>query len=317
MNILFTELKEHREVIEDALSGDELTIFSHPLGKEELIMRGVDTEILSVFIYTQVTEEVIDALPDLKLIVTRSVGFDHVAAEYALDKGIEVCHIPDYGSHVVAEHVFALLLSTARNIIDADQFVKSGKKFDFDPFLGLELKDKVLGVVGTGKIGAEVIRIADGFGMNVLAYDVYKNQPLASKYGFVYVPLEELLEKSDFVTLHVPLTPETHHLIDEGALAKMKEDAILINASRGGVVDTRALKKSLESRHLWGAGLDVVENEERLEDEPILHAPNVTITPHSAFFTREALKRIAHTTIDIIESFKEGEVIHHIPEEYL
>jgi D-lactate dehydrogenase len=251
------------------------------------------------------------------LIVTRSVGFDHIDAKYALEKGIEVCHVPDYGAHVVAEHAFALLLSVAKNVVRADTYVKSGRRFDFEPFLGTELRDKTMGVVGTGKIGAESIRIANGFGMKVVAYDVYENIPLSEKYGFQYMSLDEVLEQSDYVTLHAPLTPETHHLINADSISRMKRGAILVNAARGGLVDTIALKEALESGHLAGAGMDVLEDEKHPSSDLLLNAPNLVITPHSAFFTREALERIALTTLDIIRSFKEGEPINRIPKEYL
>ncbi|MFP4196137.1 MAG: 2-hydroxyacid dehydrogenase [Methanomassiliicoccales archaeon] len=317
MKIVFTELLEDHELVRESLPEDEVVIYDHPMRERELIQAAEGAEILSVFIYTRVTEEVIDALPDLKLIVTRSVGFDHIAARYALDKGIEVCHVPDYGAHVVAEHAFSLLLAAAKNITRADGFVKSGRKFDFEPFMGTEMRGKVLGVIGTGKIGAEVIRIANGFDMNVLAYDIYENHPLATKYGFDYVELDVLLRRSDFVTLHAPLTPENHHLIDQEALAKMKEGSILINAARGPLVDSHALKEALESGHLAAAGTDVLEHEDDPGKDPLLHAPNLVITPHSAFFTREALRRIAGTTLDIIEGFRSGEIVHRVPEEYL
>lgn len=317
MKVVFTELTEHADFIRTAFPDDELVVFDRPLDELQLVEASRDAEIISVFIYTQVTEAVIDSLPNLKMIATRSVGFDHVAARYAIEKGIIVCHVPDYGAHVVAEHVFALLLACARKIPSADAFVKNEKKFDFSRFLGLELRDKIIGVVGTGKIGAAVIDIAEGFGMKVVAYDVYQNKSLATKYGFPYLSLDEVLEKSDFVTLHTPLTPETHHLIDARAISKMKKGSILVNASRGGVLDSVALKEALESGHLWGAGIDVLENEAHPEEDPLLDAPNLIITPHSAFYTKEVLSRIAELTIETIRSFKEGKPTNRVPSEYL
>jgi len=317
MRILFTELLENRELVEKGLPDDEVIVYDHPLRKEELIQAARDAEVLSVFIYTNVGREVIDNMPKLKLIVTRSVGFDHIDAKYALERGIEVCHVPDYGAHVVAEHAFALLLAVAKNIVRADTFVKSGRTFEFEPFLGTEFKDKTIGVVGTGKIGAESIRIAKGFGMKVVAFDVYQNIPLSKKFGFEYLTLDEVLEQSDYVTLHAPLTPETHHLINAESIARMKVGAILVNAARGGLVDTIALKEALESGHLAGAGMDVLEDEKHPSSDLLLNAPNLVITPHSAFFTKEALERIALTTLDIIDSFRKGEPINRIPKEYL
>lgn len=317
MRMVFTELLENKDLIAEGLPEDDLVIYDHPLRREELAQAASGAEVLSVFIYTEVPEEVIAKLEELKLIVTRSVGFDHIDADYALSMGIEVCHIPDYGAHVVAEHAFALLLAAAKNIVRADAFVKSGRRFEFEPFLGTELRDKTLGVIGTGKIGAEAIRIGRGFGMRIVAYDIYQNQNLAEKYDFEYKDLEEVLEQSDYVTLHAPLTPETHHLIDDEGISRMKEGAILINAARGGLVDTRALRDALESGHLAAAGVDVLEEEDRPESDRLLNAPNLVITPHSAFYTKEALERIARTTVDIIQSFKKGEVKNRIPTEYL
>ncbi|MDD1768925.1 MAG: hypothetical protein LUQ55_02965, partial [Methanomassiliicoccales archaeon] len=169
MKIVFTELTDHADLIRNAFPDDELVIFDRPLDERQLVDASANAEIISVFIYTPVTSAVIDSLPSLKLIATRSVGFDHVAAKYAIEKGIIVCHVPDYGSHVVAEHVFALLLACARKITSANAFVKDERRFDFSPFLGQELMDKTLGVVGTGKIGAAVIDIAEGFGMKIVA----------------------------------------------------------------------------------------------------------------------------------------------------
>jgi D-lactate dehydrogenase len=317
MKIVFTELTDHADLIRTAFPDDELVIFDRPLDERQLVDASANAEIISVFIYTPVTSEVIDSLPSLRLIATRSVGFDHVAAKYAIEKGIIVCHVPDYGSHVVAEHVFALLLACARKIPSANAFVKGERKFDFSPFLGQELRDKTLGVVGTGKIGAAVIDIAEGFGMKIVAYDVYENMSLATKYGFPYLPLSEVLERSDFVTLHTPLTPETHHLIDARALSKMREGSILINASRGGVLDSVALKDALESGHLGGAGIDVLEDEAHPENDPLLDAPNLVITPHSAFYTKEVLSRITELTIETIRSFKAGSPTNRVPSEYL
>ncbi|NYT12207.1 MAG: hydroxyacid dehydrogenase [Methanomassiliicoccales archaeon] len=317
MRMVFTELLENRELVIEGLPDDDLTIFDHPLRKDELVQAAKGAEVLSVFIYTDIRKEVIEQLPDLKLIVTRSVGFDHIDAKHALDKGIEVCHVPDYGAHVVAEHAFALLLAIAKNVVRADTYVKSGRRFDFEPFLGTELKDKTIGVIGTGKIGAEVIRIANGFGMRVVAFDVYQNLPLAEKYGFNYMSLEELLVQSDFITLHAPLTPGTHHLINADSILRMKRGAMLVNAARGGLVDSQALKAGLESGHIAAAAVDVLEEEDDPGSDPLLNAPNLVITPHSAFFTREALERIARTTLEIIQSYKKGKILNRVPTEYL
>jgi len=316
MRMVFTEMLKNCDFFSRELPDDDVMEYHYAPRAKELIQIAKDADVLSVFLYTNVPREVIDELPNLKLIITRTVGFDHIDAKYALKKGVEACYIPDYGPHVVAEHAFGLLLAVARNVVRADTFVKSGRRFQYEPFLGSEMKDKTIGVIGTGKIGAEVIRIAKGFGMKVVAFDIYQNIPLSKKYGFSYLGLEEVIEQSDYVTLHTPLTPKTHHLINSESISKMKEDAILINVSRGKLVDTVALKDALDSGHLRGAGLDVLEDEENLSRNPLLMAPNLVITPHSAFFTKEAVWRRYEITLDIIKSFKKGEVKNRIDKEY-
>jgi len=317
MRMIFTEMLKNWDYFLRRLTDDDVMEFHYAPRVKELIEIAKDADVLCVFLYTSVTREVIDNLPDLKLIITRSAGFDHVDAKYAFEKGIEACYIPDYGPHVVAEHAFALLLAVIRKVVKADTFVKSGQRFQYEPFLGTELKGKTIGVIGTGKIGSEVIRIAKGFDMNVVAFDVYPNKPLSEKYGFDYLGLEEVIERSDYVTLHTPLTPKTRHLINSETISKMKEDSVLINVSRGDLVDTGALKEALDSGHLRGAGLDVLENEEDLSRNPLLMASNIVITPHCGFFTKEAVWRRYEITLDIIESFKKGEIKNRIPKEYL
>lgn len=317
MKLVFTEVQGYRDRLREAFPNDELTLSDGPLGEEDLVEEAKGAEIISVFLRTQVGEGAIDSLPSLKMINTRTAGFDHIAAAHALDKGIAVTHVPDYGPHAIAEHAFCLLLACARHVIPADLSVKDAKRFDFTPFRGRELKGKTLGVVGTGRIGAEAIRIAGGFGMKVVAFDVYRNEALAREHGFEYRPLEEVLERSDFVTVHVPLTPDTEGLIGRPELQRMKKGSVLINTARGKVVDEGALKEALGSGHLYAAGADVLEDERRPESSPLLSSDQAVVTPHIAFYTEEAMDRMMDEAVRTIQEFREGRRVNEVPREYL
>jgi D-lactate dehydrogenase len=234
--------------------------------------------ILVPFVATQVTAEVMDRLPQLGLIATRSTGTDHIDVTEAARRGITIANVPDYGSVAVAEHTFALLLTLTR----------------IQPHLtpGTDLSGKTLGVIGTGAIGRHVMQIAHGFGMNILAYD------LEHRPGIRYGTLDEVLAQSDVLTLHIPATPATRHFINERRLAAMKPGVILLNTARGSLVDTAALSRALHSGQVSAAGLDVVEPASDAEGGTAL--PNTIVTPHIAYNTREAIRRISNITLDNI-----------------
>lgn len=284
-------------------------------------------EILVVFVTSQVNSDVINALPHLKAIFARSTGFDNIDISLCKQKNIIVSNIPAYGSHTVAEFTFALMLNLIRKVYTAINRVKIGREFSFEGLRGLDLFGKTLGVVGTGKIGSNVIKIAKGFGMNVLACDAHPNQELSSSLGFQYVSLEDVLKSSDIVTIHVPYNKDTHHLLNSTNLPLMKKGSFLINTARGTVVETDGLFKMITTGHLSGAALDVLEEEaelkeeaellsrgsippekykEILEDHLLINSPNVIVTPHMAFFTKEAVESIRQTTLDNINSFLKG-----------
>ncbi len=284
-----------------------------------------NADIVSVFIYSQVKADVLKKAKKLRLVATRSTGFDHIDVKTCRQRGITVSTVPHYGENTVAEHTFALILALSRKLHQA--YVRTVRgDFSFTGLQGFDLKGKTLGVVGTGRIGLHVIRMAKGFGMEVLAYDKFKNSLMAETLGFVYAGLEELLKKSDIVTLHAPYMPETHHLINKDNIGLMKQGALLINTARGGLVDTEALTRALDSGRLAGAGLDVLEGEDLIKEENqvlsknfpenkmrtllqnhiLLHRENVVITPHIAFNSREALFRILQTTVDNIRAFRAG-----------
>ncbi len=285
---------------------------------EEYPPKQVDFDIISIFVECRLTKNIIDLFPNLKFVAVRSTGFDNVDIEYAKQKGILVSNVPAYGIHTVAEFTFGLILSLSRNIPQAFDRVKKEGKFSFLGLRGIDLFNKTLGVVGTGKIGTNVIRIAKGFNMKVLANDKYPDQKKAEILGFRYTNLEELFRESDIVTLHVPATSETTHAINSQNIFYMKKGSFLINTSRGSVVETKALYDAITKGHLAGAALDVVENENNyrvgqgniLKENPLASLPNVLITPHMAFYTKEAEQAIMETTAQNIASFTKDAAVN-------
>lgn len=253
-----------------------------------------------------------------RLIALRCAGFNNVDLATAGRLGLTVARVPAYSPYAVAEHTVGLMLTLNRKIHRAFNRVREGN-FSLDGLLGFDFHGKTMGIVGTGKIGLCVARILNGFGCRLLAYDPYPN-PACVELGVEYVELADLLRQSDVVTLHAPLTPETHHLIDAEAIAQMRDGVMLINTSRGGLIDTVAVIDALKSGKIGYLGLDVYEEEadlffEDLSQRPIqddvfsrlLVFPNVLITGHQAFFTREALRNIAETTISNITNFETGQ----------
>lgn len=260
----------------------------------------------------------------VRLIALRCAGFNNVDVRAAAEFGIRVARVPAYSPHSVAEHTLALLLTLDRKTHRAFNRVREGN-FSLDGLLGTELRGKTVGVVGTGKIGEAVVGILAGFGCKLLATDPVENAACTA-LGARYVSWEELCTAADIITLHCPLTPETHHLVDAAALARMRRGATLINTSRGAVVDTAAVIRALKSGSLGGLAIDVYEEESdlffedlssRLIDDDVfarlLTFPNVLITGHQAFFTREAMTEIAQTTIaNIVAMERTGRPIHEV-----
>lgn len=320
-NIVFYDVSdEERSQLEQAFGAGAL------LHQEKLTAELLDpaTEVLSVFVNSMVDRATIEALPHLELIACRSTGFNNVDLEAAREHNVAVVNVPSYGSRTVAEYTFGLLLSLTRKLPRAIAAALSGD--EATSLQGSDLHGKTLGIIGTGHIGTCVAQIARGFEMKVIAHDVLPRDELAKKYNFTYQALDTLLAQSDILTLHVPYTPENHHLINASRLAKIKHGALLINTARGELVDNRALIDALQGGQLGGAALDVLEGEQLLSqheellllrsgDAPLAllrHSleisllqklPNVIITHHNAFNTREAIQRINATTIDNIKQF--------------
>ena len=272
-----------------------------------------DLELACVFVHSQINQKTLSSMPKLKYVVTRSTGFDHIDLTACKERGIAVCNVPTYGENTVAEFTFALLLALSRHIIHAVEATTKKHK-DFIELRGFDLAGKTLGVVGCGNIGRHVVRIARGFGMNVVVFDVCPDKAFAKQMGFRYLTLEKLLSSSDIVTLHVPYNAHTRHLLDKKRFSLMKKGAYLVNTSRGGVVDSDALISALKSKKLAGAALDVLEHEENMagKNQILLKMPNVLVTPHNAFNSQEAMQRILETTIENIKRIKKGKVVNRV-----
>ncbi len=319
MKIVFFELDKNKQsIFSEAFKDGNVSFFEEKLN-ENNTEKAKDADIVCLFVNSIVNKNVIDALPNLKFITTRSTGFDHIDCEYAQTKGIKISNVPAYGSHTVAEFTFALLLNLSRKICDAGHQIKNNGDFSILPFLqGFDLDGKTIGVIGTGKIGKNVIRIAKGFNMNILAYDLYPDVNFAKENNFEYKNFLEVISQSDIITLHTPYTKENHHLINRENISLMKKGIYLINTARGELVDTEALIYGLKEGIIAGAGLDTIEGERELKKGnsiPILDMPNVIITPHIAFFSREAEARIMETSIEDIKSFISNNPINLVPVE--
>lgn len=315
MKILVFEATEYeKQRMEDALRENEVIFFEEPI--HEVKLEGyADCEAISVFVHSKVTKEVLEKLPHLKVIATRSTGVDHIDSDYCNEHDVAVKNVPLYGENTVAEHTFALILSLSRKIHKS--YVRSIRgNFSSEGLQGFDLQDKTIGIIGGGRIGLHVARMAKSFGMHVRVYDIKEDAFLAELINFKYVSLDELYKQSDIISLHVPLNKYTEHMINRESLKKVKTGALLINTARGGLVDTDALLAALEEGILSGAGLDVIEGEEYLMEENLVNSPieeaskiiasskklleneNVVMTPHNAFNSIEAVNRIIDKTIE-------------------
>jgi len=331
VKIAFFEVHDWEiEELKKDLKGYTLKFFYEPLNSENA-KQVSDFDIVSVFIYSKIDANIISILKNVNYITTRSMGFDHIDLEACRKRGIVVSNTPHYGDNSVAEHTFGLILSLTRNIHKA--YVRNlNENHSIEGLKGFDLKGKTLGVVGVGRIGSKVIQIARGFEMNVIANDHHPDKKFASKMGFKYASLNELFRKSDIVTLHVPYCEKNHHLVNRKVLSSMKKSALLINTSRGPIVDTSALMNALNKDLIAGAGIDVIEGEELIKEEKeLLHEPKklniqkihqlavdhriirnekVVFTPHIAFYSQEAVQKILDVTIENIKAFLKGKKIN-------
>ena len=284
-----------------------------------------DCDTIVIFIHSQITKEILDQLPKLKLLATMSTGFNHINLDECKRRKITVVYVPRYGENTIAEHAFGLLLGLSKRIVDG---VERTRKNNFQAvgLDGFDLCGKTLGVIGVGNIGKHVVRIGKGFGMKVVGYNRTPDKIFAKENKIKYLSLDELLKNSDIITLHLPLNESTKHIINSRAINKMKNNVVIINTARGELINTSDLVEGLKSKKIKAFGADVLEGEEFMIDQreltkkkaswknlrvlkknnKLLKNHNVIITPHGAAHTFEATKRILDTTIDNILSFIKG-----------
>jgi len=293
-----------------------------------------DVEILSVFVTSPVGKSELDRFPHVKHIATRSTGFDHIDCAEAKVRGISISYVPAYGENTVAEFAMALLLMVSRRMYECVKKVQDEGLFSQEGLRGFDLKGKTIGILGTGRIGVHMIRMAKGFDMKVIAFDLYPKQSMAQELGFSYMTLDEVLAQADVISLHLPYMKETHHIINRESIQKMKKGSVLINTARGGLVETEAIAQGLREGILLGVGLDVLEEEAFVEDEArllfeahpreeslktvlenhyLIAHPRAIIAPHNAFNTIEAIRRILDTVTGNIKAFTENHLINLIP----
>lgn len=317
---VFSAKKYDREFLSTANAARHELHFFEPQLNEETSGLATGFEAVCVFVNDQVNAAVIANLHSLgvQLIALRCAGYNNVDLAAAKKHGIAVVRVPAYSPYAVAEHTIALMLALNRKLHRAYNRVREGN-FVLDGLIGFDMHGKTIGVIGTGQIGTVVAQVLTGFGCPTLAFDPVPNATCQSR-GVRYVELDALFAQSEIITLHCPLTPENKHMIDAHALEKMKQSVMLINTSRGALLDTVAVIEALKSGKIGYLGLDVYEEEERIffEDRSglilsddvfarLLTFPNVIITGHQAFFTREALENIAATTIENITRFESGQ----------
>ena len=305
--------------IKKALSHHTTHIYTTNLTEKNL---HADTEVLGVFVDSKLSAQVLDRMPNLKLIVTLSVGFDHIDLEHAKKRGIAVCNIPNYGENTVAEHALSLLLAFSRRLFDSVHRVQKGR-YDSDGLRGIDIQGKTIGVLGTGRIGLHFIKLLQGFGATVIAYDAFPRKEMQKEFHFKYVSLEKVLKESDIISIHVPLLPSTKHLINKKTLSLMKKGIIIINTARGGIVESSALLAAIEKGKVRGAGLDVFDGEDYLKhpvliedkkqkekvetltkiNRKLIEHPHVLVTPHNAFNSEESIERMFTMGVETIEKF--------------
>lgn len=271
-------------------------------------------DLITVKSCSLVNKAVLQEFPNLKAIFTRTVGANHIDLDYCRKNKISVYHIPDYGAFAVAEHVFALLLSQTRKVISLNKETKKGK-FSWKNGQGFTLKDKILGIIGVGKTGRETAKIAKGFSMKIIGFDKFQDQKFAKEVGMEYVDLDKLLKKADIISINIPLIKETYHLINEEQIKKMKNGVVLVNVSRGEIIDTQALVKNLDKFKY--VCLDVLEEESIFNKKnplisKLIKSDKVSITPHIAFFTDLTTAQICRITYKNIANYQKGIKINRL-----
>lgn len=320
MKIAFFGTKEYDEKHFSKQYENHIIRFLKPRLSEETAIMAKGFDAVCAFVNDDLSDKVIHLLSEngVKFILMRCAGYNNVDLKATKEVGITVVRVPAYSPEAVAEHAASLMLASNRKIHKAYNRVREND-YSLVGLSGLNLYGKTAGIIGTGKIGIAMIRICKGFGMNVLAYDPYPNENLASEYNFTYVELDELYEKSDVISLHCPLFDENYHMINKESISKMKTGVILVNTSRGGLIDTEDLISGIKEGKFHAVGLDVYEEEnglvfddlsntilEHTTTARLLSFPNVILTSHQGFLTSEALEAIAEVTMDNADKLEVG-----------
>lgn len=334
MKVVYFDVENFEEdFLREKSAGYDFYLESNPLTElGKINPQYLDADVISVFTTSRVSRKVLEQFKNLKLIALRSVGFNHIDIDCCKSRNITVESSPNYGSITVAEFALALLLDTARKVTFSYNEYRASR-IEPKSLMGVELFGKTAGIAGLGAIGAEFARIAHGLGMNILAFDKFEKDEMKVKYNVEYTDYDTLLEKSDFISIHAPLTKENYHMFNAESFKKMKNTAILVNTGRGELIDNQALYNALLNGEIAGAGLDVLENEETLGtfddafginrldkvtlertliNSRLFLLDNVVITPHTAYNTKEAVQRILETTISNINAFAQGRIQNQV-----
>ena len=320
IKIAFFDTKDYDREMFDKYNSEynyEITYFKTKLNEETAVL-ATGFDVVCIFVNDSANKVVLEKLKNLgvKLIALRCAGYNNVEISH-LPSGLGVVRVPAYSPYAVAEHTAGLLLALDRKVYKSYQITKK-YNFSLDGLLGFDIHGKTVGVIGTGKIGKVFINIMNGFGANVIAYDVYQDKKAEEELNFKYTTLDEIYKNADIISLHCPLTEENHNMINKDSIAKMKKGVILLNTSRGKLINAKDLVDCLEKGMIGGVGLDVFEDEEEYflndmsnsyirdaELSILLSMPNVVITAHQAFFTKEALEKIVSTTLSNIKEYIE------------
>ena len=320
IKIAFFDTKDYDREMFDKYNSEynyEITYFKTKLNEETAVL-ATGFDVVCIFVNDNANKIVLDKLKSIgvKLIALRCAGYNNVEISH-LPSGLGVVRVPAYSPYAVAEHTAGLLLALDRKVYKSYQRTKK-YNFSLDGLLGFDIHGKTVGVIGTGKIGKVFINIMNGFGANVIAYDVYQDKNAEKELNFKYTTLDEIYKNADIISLHCPLTEENHNMINKDSISKMKKGVILLNTSRGKLINAKDLVECLEKGMIGGVGLDVFEDEEEYflndmsnsyirdaELSILLSMPNVIITAHQAFFTKEALEKIVSTTLSNIKEYIE------------
>lgn len=331
-NIVFFEVDTHEEDFfrTHLESKGKLTFYPHRLTIDE-VEQAAPADYLVSFIYSDLSRDVLEKIPHLKGIATMSVGVDHIDLKETGHREITVSNVPAYGPNTVAEHTIALLLALSRNIVPSVERTRAGE-YEYSGLTGWDLAGRTLGIVGTGKIGSVVARIAQGLGMRIVGYDPHPDPTLTEKTGMEYMSFPQLLHTADVITLHIPLIDETKHMLGQKEFEQMRRGTVLLNTARGGLVDPQALVEALSNGTIAQAGIDVLEDEGLLKEEKqffskyfdrahyqtaladhaLMRDPRVLVTPHNAFNSREALKNILQTTVENLEGMMHNDPVNFV-----